>query len=208
VTGCAPRQRRLHLGRGEQRALDLHEVHVGGIADAGVGHRGAHGRGRGVTCAMRPISSGSEVARVRDAHHQPLVPAWPVRHPRRVNTVKCGDSTPSVPPDITSATRWATSAGLQPRCGARKWHQLVAAKSRVWSLTQPLPSVLPITATMSAGTSAPASISACTPRQVARAAAGHAEHVDAAARVRIAARSSAGSALGRTPGGGVTMALL
>jgi hypothetical protein len=60
-------------------------------------------------CARRPSSSGQEVARVRAADHQAR-PAWPASARRRVNTVKCGDSTPSVPPDITSATRAAASA--------------------------------------------------------------------------------------------------
>ena len=114
-------------------------------------------------CARRPISSGWK-SRVR---------AWPMTSlgPRpvagaaahRVNTVKCGASTPSVPPDMTSATRCAASSGLMPSCAASQAHQALLAYSRVKSLTQPLPSVLPITATMSSGRSTLASTRACTP---------------------------------------------
>jgi hypothetical protein len=116
------------------------------------------------TCAARPISSGAK-SRVDAVPMTSRLPPWVAAAAlrRRLKTVKCGDSTPSVPPDITSATRRSTAAALQPRCGASSWHQANVANSRVWSLTQPLPSVLPITATISDATRSPLSMSARTP---------------------------------------------
>jgi hypothetical protein len=116
-------------------------------------------------CALRPISSGkkSRVCATPITRRRCVLVGKVAATQQRENTVKCGDSTPSVPPDITSATRWPTSRGEHSRCGLKNWRQLVAAKSRVKSLTQPLPSVLPMTATMCAATSSPLSISACTP---------------------------------------------
>ena len=45
----------------------------------------------------------------------------------RVNTVACGESTPSVPPDHTKAIRLPTSSGEMPRCFASSvWYDEVA----------------------------------------------------------------------------------
>src|ERR1700722_4157910 len=85
------------------------------------------------------------------------------RRRRRANTVMCGDSTPSVPPDITNAMRASTSRGASLRCDERALHNAATAYSRVKSLTPPLPSVLPSTATMDEGSSAPLSTRAMRP---------------------------------------------
>ena len=82
---------------------------------------------------------------------------------RRVNTVICGLSTPSVPPDITKAMRCSTSYGVRPSRGASAVHSAATAYSRVKSLTPPLPSVLPRTARMDFGSIAPEPIKAMRP---------------------------------------------
>src|SRR3984957_13429267 len=76
----------------------------------------------------------------------------------RVNSVACGLSTPSVPPDQTKATRFRTSSGETPRRFARVNEYESVAKPRVKSLAPPLPSVLPIRATISAGLTSPLSM--------------------------------------------------
>ena len=76
-----------------------------------------------------------------------------------VNSVACGLSTPSVPPDQTKATRFAASSGESfSRLAIARVNDSVA-KPRVKSLAPPLPSVLPIKATISVGSTTPASIS-------------------------------------------------
>lgn len=71
---------------------------------------------------------------------------------RTSNTIMCGESAPSVPPDMMIA-------GLCP--GARPASRLSrqrTANARVKSLTQPLPSVLPRIATMPRGSMMPSLI--------------------------------------------------
>ena len=111
------------------------------------------------TTAIVPISSGAK-ARVpaRPIARRLPPPAVDARPALRVKTVACGDSTPSQPPDQTKAIRCPTSSGEQPRCLASiSWYESVA-KPRVKSLAPPLPSVLPISATIAAGSSTPAAI--------------------------------------------------
>ena len=81
----------------------------------------------------------------------------------RANTVTCGDSTPSVPPDMTNAIRLSTARGASLRCDESALHNAATAYSRVKSFTPPLPSVLPKTARMDDGSSAPLSIRAIRP---------------------------------------------
>ena len=81
----------------------------------------------------------------------------------RAKTVICGDSTPSVPPDMTKAILASTSRGASLRRGDSALHKAATAYSRVKSFTPPLPSVLPKTARMDEGSSAPLSISAMRP---------------------------------------------
>ena len=117
-------------------------------------------------CASRPISSGrkSRVCAMPTLSRFSLdfSPTLSVAR-LRVKTVMCGDSTPSVPPDMTNAMRASTSRGASLRCEERALHNAATAYSRVKSLTPPLPSVLPSTATMDEGSSAPPSMSAIRP---------------------------------------------
>ncbi len=106
--------------------------------------------------AARPSSSGRKARVCEMPTARRFAPPFPVAALRRVNTEACGLSTPSVPPDITMATRASTSSGSQPRLGARAWAKARQAYSRVKSLTPPLPSVLPRMATMSRASSVPA----------------------------------------------------
>src|SRR3954447_2818828 len=85
----------------------------------------------------------------------PEMPAGRCGTSLRVNTVMCGLSMPSVPPDITKAMRCSTSCGDSPSRGASAVHSAATAYSRVKSLTPPLPSVLPRIARMDAGSIAP-----------------------------------------------------
>ena len=60
-------------------------------------------------CGARPISSGLK-ARVRPMPMASRGPAAAAVAGSRQNTSRCGDSPPSVPPDMTMATRASTSA--------------------------------------------------------------------------------------------------
>ena len=107
---------------------------------------------------MVPTSSGakSRVTAIPSASRLPPAPAgWAAL---RVNTVACGLSTPSVPPDHTNAIRLATSSAELPRRRAKASDKEKVAKPRVKSLAPPLPSVFPISATISRGSMVPASI--------------------------------------------------
>ncbi len=64
----------------------------------------------------------------------------------RANTVACGVMTPSHPPDHTIGIV-ATSASLRLPCFISTRRNARSARRRVKSLTPPLPSVLPTTAT-------------------------------------------------------------
>ena len=75
------------------------------------------------------------------------------------------DSTPSVPPDMTKAILSSTARGASSRCGDSASHNAATAYSRVKSLTPPLPSVLPSTARIVAGSILPVSISAMRPER-------------------------------------------
>jgi hypothetical protein len=78
-------------------------------------------------------------------------------------TVMCGDRTPSHPPDQTSATRSTTSSDDAPVASPMSFATLRVASARVKSLAPPLPSVLPIAATIRVGSTSPASISLASP---------------------------------------------
>ncbi len=134
------------------------------------------------TCAMRPISSGRKIVRKgggrpRAPCPRPLalcsLPPRPVP-PRRATISRWGESPPSVPP--TSPGRpGADRAGDTPRRAARAPSSAITASGRVKSLTQPLPSVLPNTATISCGATARESIRRLQPRDVGGVAGRHAE---------------------------------
>ena len=73
--------------RREQRALDLHEMNVGGIGDLRVRHRGATPAATNSTCAIRPSCSG----RMTGVCARPIASAGPEPDSsRRSNTVQCG----------------------------------------------------------------------------------------------------------------------
>jgi hypothetical protein len=78
------------------------------------------------TCTIVPTSSGnmSRVTSIAIARRAPLALPSPAE---RVNTVACGESTPSVPPDHTKAIFRPTSSAEMPRCFANKvWYDEVA----------------------------------------------------------------------------------
>src|SRR3984885_2986090 len=81
----------------------------------------------------------------------------------RVNTVMCGLSTPSVPPDMTKGMRSSTSSVEMPRKGASAPASVTVAYSRVKSLTPPFPSVFPRMARIDFGSIPPALISLIRP---------------------------------------------
>ncbi len=70
-------------------------------------------------------------------------------------TVKWGERTPSVPPDITRETFPTTSSTGTARCFERRRAQEREASPLEKSLTRPFPSVFPIMATMSLGSTSP-----------------------------------------------------
>ena len=80
----------------------------------------------------------------------------------RAKTVACGVSTPSQPPDQTMGMP-PTSAALRLPCARRTPRKAVSERMRVKSLTPPLPSVLPITATTESAAMRPVAISASRP---------------------------------------------
>jgi len=82
-------------------------------------------------------------------------PATASSSSRTSKTVRCGESPPSVPPDITMQIR-STSAGVRYR-DSIDW-RACTANARLKSLTQPLPSVLPRMATTDAGAMSPVSM--------------------------------------------------
>ncbi len=61
-------------------------------------------------CGWRPISSGWK-ARVRPTPMASRGAAPAAGTSSRQNTSRCGDNPPSVPPDITTATRFSISDG-------------------------------------------------------------------------------------------------
>jgi len=73
----------------------------------------------------------------------------------------CGDSTPSVPPDMMNNTRRASPLTRSRSASIALY--AVVAKPRLQSFTQPLPSVLPSTQMMSRGSITPCSISSANP---------------------------------------------
>ncbi len=120
-------------------------------------------------CTLRPISSGRKlrvwaIPMLRRLLSPAL--AWArgaSSTSLREKTVRCGESTPSVPPDMTKAILSSTSDGGSLRCGDSAWHSAATAYSRVKSLTPPFPSVLPSTARIDAGATLPASMNLISP---------------------------------------------
>ena len=85
--------------RGQQRALDLHEMHVGRVRNARIAHRGAHAIGHLVDLRQAAEMLGRQCRRVGAADgERRRSPASPAA---RSNTIQCGAMPPSVPPDIT-----------------------------------------------------------------------------------------------------------
>ena len=128
--------------------------------------------------AMRPPSSSRRSARPgrspragsrgygrrpRSNAFSPAPSSAAPQHGLRANTVICGESTPSVPPDMTNAILASTARGASCKCGASALHNAATAYSRVKSFTPPLPSVFPSTARMDSGASAPLSMRAMRP---------------------------------------------
>ena len=110
---------------GQQRAFDLHEMHVMRIVDAGVAHRQMHRLHRLLDLRVATDLFRQEFAGVGDADGERLslvLLCAAAENILRANTVRCGDSTPSVPPDMTKAISSSTARGVSPRCGdsARK----------------------------------------------------------------------------------------
>ena len=140
-----------------KRAFDLNEVHVANGVDPGVAHRGLDRLHRLADLRVAADLLGQKVAGVGDADAQARLararPARPRRPGLRANTVMCGESTPSVPPDMTNAILLSTARGVSARCGARALHKAATAYSRVKSFTPPLPSVFPRIARMDEGSS-------------------------------------------------------
>src|SRR6266536_2913322 len=83
--------------------------------------------------------------------------------PATARTTRCGLITPSHPPDSDSTTRSATADRSTRIRAASSSSRARCASSRVKSLRPPLPSVLPMMQTTSAGSSSPASISRSSP---------------------------------------------
>ncbi len=64
--------------------------------------------------ACRPTSSGANAGVKATPIAKVLVPVVGAGARRTSNTIQCGDSPPSVPPDITKATRFSTASGVSP----------------------------------------------------------------------------------------------
>ena len=77
-------------------------------------------------CGARPISSGAK-ARVRPTPMASRGPAAGAVAGSRQNTRRCGDSPPSVPPDMTMATRLSISDGAHFRRSASSSFRLRVA---------------------------------------------------------------------------------
>src|SRR5262249_45786438 len=106
------------------------------------------------TIAGRPMSSG----RISGLTAVPMTRRGLLAGPGvpfRANTVACGVITPSQPPDQTIGTARICSA-LRLPCLASAARNALSARMRVKSLTPPLPSVLPMTATTSSALNCPA----------------------------------------------------
>ena len=94
-----------------KRAFDLDEMHVARRLDAGLAHRRLDSPDRLVDLRVAADLLGQKVAGVGDADAEALLARAPAAFGRelRANTVMCGDSTPSVPPDMTNAILASTS---------------------------------------------------------------------------------------------------
>src|SRR5881296_183151 len=97
------------------------------------------------TMRGRPMSSGWSSALIAVPITRRALSAVPFRS-FRAKTVACGVMTPSHPPDHTIGIV-ATSASLRLPCLSSTRRKAWSASRRVKSLTPPLPSVLPTTAT-------------------------------------------------------------
>src|SRR6266496_2343453 len=116
------------------------------------------------TCAMRPISCAAS-SRVRPVATASRLTSRRscAASPATARTTRCGLITPSHPPDSDSTTRSATADRSTRIRAASSSSRARCASSRVKSLRPPLPSVLPMMQTTSAGSSSPASISRSSP---------------------------------------------
>ena len=111
------------------------------------------------TCASRPRCSwGNGGVRERPIASAPG--ASGSSELRASNTRKCGANAPSVPPDMTIQ---GSSASASSRCTRKASCSARVAKPREKSLTRPLPSVLPKTATTAFPSIAPSRMRASSP---------------------------------------------
>ena len=113
------------------------------------------------TIAGRPMSSGRIGALMAVPMARRAESAGPVSS-LLAKTVACGVSTPSQPPDQTMGIS-PISASPRVPCLSRTPRKAVSDRMRVKSLTPPLPSVLPITATISSAAMRPDAISSSRP---------------------------------------------
>ena len=114
------------------------------------------------TIGRRPISSGrigSDTAKPTARRFSSAGSAGPST---LANTVMCGEITPSQPPDQAIGTCRA-SARLLPACSTRKSRSTRSASTREKSLTPPLPSTLPMRATISSAAKSPSAMAASRP---------------------------------------------
>jgi hypothetical protein len=71
-----------------------------------------------IACGARPINSGRSFSVRAVPIASALRPGLGAPPARAAKTRKCGDSPPSVPPDMTIATRSGTASAATPRRGA------------------------------------------------------------------------------------------
>src|SRR2546430_11762797 len=110
-----------------------------------------------LACPAVPNSSGSRSRVYAVPTVKRFCPRGAPRSGWRVKIVACGLITPSVPPDQMMGTCRATSSSFRPERSAMSIWKDSVASARVKSLTPPLPSVLPRTATTCSARKAPAS---------------------------------------------------
>ena len=103
VVCAAPLRRGDALG-GQQRAFDLHEMHVGRRGEAGVGDGPQHALGDAVDLREPAEVLRRERRRARAAQRERGRRAGASSVSRASSTRKCGLSAPSVPPDMTRQT--------------------------------------------------------------------------------------------------------
>jgi hypothetical protein len=153
----AARLRRVDaLGR-EQRAFDLHVVHILGRGDLGAPDRLAHGLGDEAHLLGGAELLGKDLARARHRDREALGAAGLPSTWRRVKTVACGENDALAPARHDERD---ASLGLLGRASSALRDQVAEAAVRERagkSLTRPLPSVFAMTPTMSSARVSPAS---------------------------------------------------